>query len=110
MLGGATEPGVSSALAHRRVLFLVCPTGAFCREDRCQSYFRPELIPSMRPPMEECEAAGALRAAGAEPFVVDAPALGLDAEQTLREIARLAPDLVVLVANFRTLLVVLVCV
>lgn len=90
-------------LAHRRVLFLLAPTGAFCREDRCQSYFRPELIPSMRPPMEECEAAGALRQAGAEPFVVDAPALGLSESQTLETIARLAPDLVVLVTTFGTL-------
>jgi anaerobic magnesium-protoporphyrin IX monomethyl ester cyclase len=92
-----------SALAYRRVLFLICPTGAFCREDRCQSYFRPELIPSMRPPMEECEAAGALRAAGAEPFVVDAPALGLSDDATLAAVSRIDPDLVVLVATFGTL-------
>ncbi|MFN2427186.1 MAG: radical SAM protein [Candidatus Binatia bacterium] len=85
------------------MLFLVCPTGAFCREDRCQSYFRPELIPSMRPPMEECEAAGAIRHAGAEAFVIDAPALGLSDEQTLDATSRVAPDLVVLVATFGTL-------
>lgn len=90
-------------LAHRRVLLLVCPTGAYCREDRCQSYFSPDLIPSMRPPMEECEAAGALRHAGAEPFVVDAPALGLSAEETLELVARLAPDLVIIVVTFGTL-------
>jgi anaerobic magnesium-protoporphyrin IX monomethyl ester cyclase len=91
------------ALVYRRALFLICPTGAFCREDRCQSYFRPELVPSMRAPMEECEAAGALRAAGAEPFVVDAPALGFSDEETLAEVSRIAPDLVVLVATFGTL-------
>ncbi len=95
-------PG-GEGLAYRRVLFLVCPTGAFCREDRCQSYFSPDLIPSMRPPMEECEAAGALRAAGAQPFVLDAPARGLDAEATLAEVARISPDLVVLVVTFGTL-------
>src|SRR6185369_16099117 len=88
------SPGEAS-LAYRRVLFLVSPTGAFCREDRCQSYFRPELIPSMRAPMEECEAAGAVRAAGAEPFVIDAPALGLTDDQTLQAVDRIAPDLVI---------------
>jgi anaerobic magnesium-protoporphyrin IX monomethyl ester cyclase len=97
------ENPTGNALAHGRVLFLVCPTGAFCREDRCQSYFRPELVPSMRPPMEECEAAGALRAAGAEPFVVDAPALGLSDEATFEAVSRLAPDLIVLVTTFGTL-------
>lgn len=90
-------------LAHRRVLFLIPPTGAFCREDRCQSWFSPDLIPTMRPPMEECEAAGALRAAGAEPFVIDAPATGLSAGETMEAVARLAPDLVILVATFGTL-------
>lgn len=100
----AAQPAlVREGLVHRRVLFLVCPTGAFCREDRCQSYFSPDLIPSMRPPMEECESAGALRAAGAEPFVVDAPARGLTAEATLAEIGRIEPDLVVLVVTFGTL-------
>ncbi|MFN2377544.1 MAG: radical SAM protein [Candidatus Binatia bacterium] len=91
------------ALVHRKVLLLLCPTGAYCREDRCQSYFSPDLIPSMRPPMEECEAAGALRQAGAEPFVIDAPALGLTADETLAAVARLQPDLVILVATFGTL-------
>ncbi len=94
---------MQGTLAYRRVLFLICPTGAFCREDRCQSYFRPELVPSMRPPMEECEAAGALRAAGAEPFVVDAPALGLSDGETLAAVGRIDPDLVVLVVTFGTL-------
>lgn len=92
-----------AGLAHHRVLLLICPTGAFCREDRCQSYFSPDLIPSMRPPMEECEAAGAITAAGARAFVLDAPARGLTAEETLAEVRRLAPDLVVLVVSFGTL-------
>ena len=93
----------NAALVHKRVLLLVCPTGAYCREDRCQSYFSPDLIPSMRPPMEECEAAGALRHAGAEPFVIDAPALGLSADETLRAVGRIAPDLVIVVVTFGTL-------
>ncbi|HXC50074.1 MAG TPA: radical SAM protein [Candidatus Limnocylindrales bacterium] len=100
----ASDGGMrAQPLFYHRVLFLICPTGAFCREDRCQSYFSPELIPSMRPPMEECEAAGAIRHAGAEPFVVDAPALGLSAAQTFESIERIGPDLVVLVATFGTL-------
>jgi radical SAM superfamily enzyme YgiQ (UPF0313 family) len=93
----------NAALVHRKVLLLVCPTGAYCREDRCQSYFSPELIPSMRPPMEECEAAGALRQAGAQPFVLDAPALGMNADETLAAVSRIQPDLVILVATFGTL-------
>lgn len=98
-----SEASRSDGLAHSRILFLIPPTGAYCREDRCQSYFSPDLIPSMRPPMEECEAAGAIRAAGATPFVVDAPALGLDERSTLDAIAKAAPDLVVLVATFGTM-------
>ncbi len=92
-----------SALVHQRVLFLIAPTGAYCREDRCQSSFRFELIPSMRPPLEECEAAGAMRVAGAEPFVIDAPAAGLSEDETLQCVRAIAPDLVVLVATFGTL-------
>jgi anaerobic magnesium-protoporphyrin IX monomethyl ester cyclase len=100
---GAPRANARDGVAHRRVVFLIAPTGAYCREDRCQSYFSPDLIPSMRPPMEECEAAGAIRAAGAEPFVIDAPALGLDATATLAKLKAIAPDLVVLVATFGTL-------
>ena len=59
-------------MAYQRVLFLFPPTGAWCREDRCQSYFDLELVPSMRAPMEECESAGAVREAGATPFLIDA--------------------------------------
>lgn len=103
MTNPGSTSGVGADLAHRRVLFLIAPTGAYCREDRCQSYFSPDLIPSMRPPMEECEAAGAIRHAGAEPFVVDAPALGLTPGQTLEAIAKADPDLVVVVVTFGTL-------
>lgn len=92
-----------SGLVHRRVLFLICPTGSWCREDRCQSFFSPELIPTVRPPLEECEAAGALRAAGAEPFVLDAPAAGLADEAVVARLRAIAPDLVVLVTTFGTL-------
>lgn len=90
-------------MIHRRVVFLLPPTGAWCREDRCQSYFRFELVPSQRAPLEECEAAGAVRAAGGEAFVVDAPAEGLAAGEALARVASLAPDLVVLIATFGSL-------
>lgn len=86
-----------------RIAFLIPPTGLFCREDRCQSRFRFELIPTQRAPLEECEAAGAIRAAGGEPFVIDAPAEGLADEAVVRRIATLRPDLVVLVVSFGSL-------
>ncbi len=89
--------------AYPRILFLFPPTGAWCREDRCQSYFKFELVPSMRPPMEECESAGAVRAAGAQPFVVDAPAEELSPEAALERVVAIAPDLVALTVTFGTL-------
>ncbi len=87
----------------QRVLFLIAPTGTYCREDRCQSYFSFELIPSMRSPMEECEAAGSLRAEGVEPFLIDAPAASMTAEETEQRILATRPDLVVIVVTFGTL-------
>lgn len=86
-----------------RIAFLIPPTGLFCREDRCQSRFRFELIPTQRAPLEECEAAGAIRAAGGAPFVIDAPAERLSDEAVIGRIAKLRPDLVVLVASFGSL-------
>lgn len=93
----------TDALAYERVLFVIPPTGAYCREDRCQSYFRFELIPSMRPPLEECESAGAIRDAGGTPLLIDAPAEGLDDDATLDRAAALQPDLVVVVVTFGSL-------
>ncbi|MFK7894676.1 MAG: radical SAM protein [Myxococcota bacterium] len=87
----------------RRIAFLLPPTGAFCREDRCQSRFRFELIPSMRAPLEECEAAGAIIAAGGQACIVDAPAEGLGNEAVLNRLRNFAPDLVVLVVTFGSL-------
>ena len=57
----------------------------------------------MRPPLEECEAAGALRCAGAQAFVIDAPAARLSAADTLQRIREIAPDLIVIVVTFGTL-------
>jgi hypothetical protein len=73
-LGASSKARVAAndlARIYRRVVFLVLPTGNDCREDRCQSAFEPELIPTMRPPMAECEAAGAVRDAEqtAEPVI-----------------------------------------
>lgn len=89
--------------AYDRVLFLFPPTGAWCREDRCQSYFKFELVPSMRPPMEECESAAAVRAAGAQPFVIDAPAEGLSPDDVLARAAEIRPDLIAITVTFGTL-------
>lgn len=91
------------ALAYERVLFVIPPTGTYCREDRCQSYFRFELVPSMRPPLEECESAGAIRDAGATAMLIDAPAEGWDADATLDRSVALQPDLVVVVVTFGSL-------
>lgn len=57
----------------------------------------------MRAPLEECEAAGAVRDAGGNAFVIDAPAEKLDDAKFLQRIRELSPDLVVLVATFGTL-------
>ncbi|MEZ4331615.1 MAG: B12-binding domain-containing radical SAM protein [Myxococcota bacterium] len=79
------------------------PTGAWCREDRCQSRFRFELVPTQRAPLEECEAAGAIRAAGGSAVVVDAPAEGLDDAGALDRLRRFRPALVVVVVTFGSL-------
>ncbi len=99
----SVNPSSGEPAAHRRVLFLIPPTGTYCREDRCQSYFSYELVPSMRPPLEECEAAGAVRAAGATPALIDAPAEGLSDDATLHRLVAANPDLVILVVTFGTL-------
>jgi anaerobic magnesium-protoporphyrin IX monomethyl ester cyclase len=91
------------ALAFRRILFAICPTGAYCREDRCQSFFSYELIPTMRAPLEECEAAGAIRAAGGRAIVIDAPAEGIAGDLFLTRVKEASPDLIIIVATFGTL-------
>jgi anaerobic magnesium-protoporphyrin IX monomethyl ester cyclase len=90
-------------LVYRRILFALCPTGAYCREDRCQSYFNFELIPSMRPPLEECEGAAGVRKAGGESLIIDAPAEKLSPDAFLQRIKRFNPDLMVLAVTFGTL-------
>ena len=90
-------------LVHRRVAFVMPPTGTYCREDRCQSSFRFELVPSLRAPLEEAEAAGAVRAAGGEALVLDAPAARLDASEVRRRLEDFGPDLIVVVTTFGTL-------
>ncbi len=91
------------SLAYKRVVFAICPTGKFCREDRCQSYFSFELIPSMRAPLEECESAGAIRDAGASAFIIDGPAEGLSDHDYLKRVHQARPDLIIIVTTFGTL-------
>jgi anaerobic magnesium-protoporphyrin IX monomethyl ester cyclase len=90
-------------LAYKRVLFCFCPTGRFCREDRCQSFFSFELIPSMRAPLEECEAAGAIKGVAGESFVLDAPALGYSDSRFTEEILSWNPDCIIIVTTFGSL-------
>jgi radical SAM superfamily enzyme YgiQ (UPF0313 family) len=88
---------------YGRILFVICPTGAYCRENRCQSYFEQDLIPTMRPPLEECEAGGAIRALGASHAVIDAPALGISGEELKKRILSFRPDLLMLTITFGSL-------
>ncbi|MFZ5442036.1 MAG: B12-binding domain-containing radical SAM protein [Myxococcota bacterium] len=87
----------------KRVAFVFPPTGAYCREDRCQSYFAFDLLPSMRPPLEETQGAGAVRAAGGTPWLLDAPAMKLDEAEALDRIVAWTPDVVVATATFGSL-------
>ncbi|MCA9505680.1 MAG: radical SAM protein [Spirochaetaceae bacterium] len=79
------------------------PTGDYCREDRCQSHFRFDLVPTRRAPLEECEAAGAIESAGGIACVIDAPAEGLDLAAIQLRLAHFRPDLVVLVTTHGSL-------
>lgn len=87
----------------QRITFAICPTGLYCREDRCQSFFSFELIPSVRAPLEECEAAGAIRAAGGSAVIIDAPVEGLSEAGLIKRIRQSKPDAIVIVATFGTL-------
>ncbi len=88
---------------HDRILFVICPTGHYCREDRCQSFFDPALVPTMRPPLEECEAGGAITSSGSRFSVIDAPALNLSEQSLLDRITEFNPDLMVLSVTFGSL-------
>lgn len=87
----------------KRVAFVFPPTGTYCREDRCQSYFAFDLVPSMRPPLEEVEGAAGVRHAGGVPWLLDAPAMKLDDLGALDRIAAFRPDVVVATATFGSL-------
>ncbi|MCB0329838.1 MAG: radical SAM protein [Bdellovibrionales bacterium] len=90
-------------LCFGRVVFLLPPTGGYCREDRCQSYFHVDLIPTARPPLEECEAAGAIGALGGTSLVIDAPVEQLSEGDVLSRIREFSPDLIVVSTTFGTL-------
>lgn len=57
-------------------------------------------MPSMRPPLEECEAAGAISSSGATFSVIDSPALKLSEEDVLKRVLTFNPDLIVLSITF----------
>ncbi len=95
--------GSNDSLIFPRVLFAIPPTGAYCREDRCQSYFQPELIPSMRPPLEECEGAGGVLRAGGVAAVIDASGERLSSTDFLTRVGNFSPSLVVLGVTFGSL-------
>lgn len=86
-----------------RVALVFPPTGPYCREDRCQSYFAFDLVPSMRPPLEEVEAAAGVRSAGGTPWLLDAPAMQLSASEASTRIVAFRPDVVVATATFGSL-------
>ena len=90
-------------LQYKRTVFAICPTGAYCREDRCQSYFKFDLIPTMRAPLEECESAGAITACGGSAFIIDGPAGRYQEQEFLNKLSAHNPDLIIIVVTFGTL-------
>jgi radical SAM superfamily enzyme YgiQ (UPF0313 family) len=57
----------------------------------------------MRPPLEECEAAGAVSALGAKHWIIDAPAEGITEPEFLSAVLAHEPDLVVVAVTFGSL-------
>lgn len=92
-----------SILRFKKAIFLFCPTGTYCREDRCQSFFNFELIPSMRAPLEECESAGAFKKVGLPHSLIDAPAEKLSDKEFLNRVLNLKPDLLIIGVTFGSL-------
>ncbi len=90
-------------LHYQHVAFLFCPTGNYCREDRCQSYFKFNLIPTMRAPLEECESAGMITSLGARVSLIDAPAEKLNETEFIARVQALQPNLFVIVTTFGSL-------
>ncbi|MEZ4752787.1 MAG: radical SAM protein [Bdellovibrionota bacterium] len=91
------------SLIYNRVGLLICPTGTFCREDRCQSYFKFSLIPSMRAPMEECEMAGAFSVLGVDSIILDAPAENISDQSFLDKVKDYKADLLIISVTFGSL-------
>lgn len=87
----------------KKVAFIIPPTGLYCREDRCQSLFDPKLIPTVRAPLEECEAAGAVRSAGGAAMIIDAPVLKLSVPDVIAKVRCFDPDLAVVTLTFGSL-------
>jgi anaerobic magnesium-protoporphyrin IX monomethyl ester cyclase len=87
-------------LAFAKTAFVIPPTGLFCREDRCQSFFDKALIPTMRVPLEETESAGAVLAVGGYVEVLDAPAHKMSAEGVFEKLSLFKPNLIVVSISF----------
>ena len=98
-LAAAQQPG----LKFSRPALLICPTGRYCREDRCQSFFKFSLIPTMRAPLEECQLAGGFSKVGAEPVIVDGPAEEISDQEFIERVVGLAPDLIIFSVTFGSL-------
>ncbi|MCB0310410.1 MAG: radical SAM protein [Bdellovibrionales bacterium] len=103
MIALAERSQFPEKLHYERVLFVICPSGSYCREDRCQSFFSFELIPSMRPPLEECEAAAGVSNLGAVHQIIDGAAEQLRDKDFLNRIKEFSPDLILMAVTFGSL-------
>ncbi|MBI4678057.1 MAG: radical SAM protein [Elusimicrobia bacterium] len=79
-----------------RALFLVPPTGAYIREDRCQSATAGLLLHTIREPADLAICAAVLESAGWECSILDAQAEGLPRRAALERIRSRAPRLIVI--------------
>lgn len=104
MINNTLQTIKNPELKFKKIALLICPTGTYCREDRCQSYFKFSLIPSMRAPLEECEIAGAISSLNGKSIIIDAPAENLSKEEFIKRVVNFNPDLIILSVTFGTLL------
>lgn len=94
---------MSAADATRRALFLIPPTGAFVREDRCQASTRGLLAHALRPPIDLAQNAAILERAGWTCAVIDAPAEELGHAATLARVVEFQPALLLAQVTVSTL-------
>lgn len=84
----------------RAVAAIVPPTGAYVREDRCQTPLEKFRTIAARPPIDLMYAAAAFEGEGCRCTLVDYPAAGLDCTRFERDLLERRPD--VLVASVTT--------